>query len=87
MLESLSGLQTGCGLAGPEWSSEDRQPALAKRGLESLSIWETGQLAARGLDPEAIVDELLAIEIEMWRRIGGLDVDPKGVVFDSPGQA
>jgi hypothetical protein len=38
--------------------------------LEFLSIWETEQLAARGLGPEEIVDELLAIEIEMWRHIG-----------------
>jgi hypothetical protein len=38
--------------------------------LELLSIWETEQLAARGLGPEEIVDELLAIEVEMWRHIG-----------------
>jgi hypothetical protein len=67
----LSGLRTGCSLAGLEWSSEDRRPALERRGLELMACWETGQLAARGLGPEAIVDELLAIEIEMWRHAGG----------------
>ncbi len=29
--------------------------------------WEDDQLASRGLGPEEIVDELLAIEIEMWK--------------------
>ena len=74
----LNGLHIGCSLAGLEWSPEDRRPALKRRGLELLSIWETEQLAARGLGSEEIVDELLAIEIEMWRYIGdcGQDAPP-----------
>lgn len=66
----ISGLHTGCSLAGLEWSPEDRRPALERRGLELMAFWETEQLAARGLGPEAIVDELLAIEIEMWQHAG-----------------
>jgi hypothetical protein len=60
-------------LAGLEWSPEDRRPALERRGLEWLADWEVEQLASRGLGPEAIVDELLAIEVEMWRHVAGFD--------------
>ena len=31
-----------------------------------MAAGETKQLRKRGLSPEAIVDELLSIEIEMW---------------------
>lgn len=70
----INGLRAGCLLAGVEWSPEDRRPALERRGLELRSCWETEQLAARSLGAEAIVDELLAIEIEMWRHASGLTV-------------
>jgi hypothetical protein len=66
----LAGLRTGCSLAGLEWSPEDRRPALERRGLELTAAREIEQLAARGLEPEAIVDELLAIEVEMWQHVG-----------------
>jgi len=66
----LSGLRTGCSIAGLEWSPEDRRGALERRGLELMACWETAQLAAHGHGPEVIVDELLAIEIEMWRHVG-----------------
>nr|WP_165232835.1 hypothetical protein [Aquisphaera insulae] len=69
----LSGLRTGCSLAGLEWSPFDRSPALERRGLELRAAWETEQLVARGLGPEEIVDELLAIEIEAWRNVGRPD--------------
>ncbi len=69
----LSGLQRGCSLAGLDWSPEHRLPALERRGLEPSSFWETKQLEQRGLGPEEIVNELLAIEIEMWRHAGGLE--------------
>jgi hypothetical protein len=65
----LFGLRTGCSLVGLEWSPEHRRPALERRGLVLMASMETEQLAARGLGPEAIVDELLAIEIEMWKRV------------------
>jgi hypothetical protein len=60
-------------LVGLEWSPDHRRPARERRGLEIMAAWETEQLAGRGLGPEAIVDELLAIEVEMWRHAGGLD--------------
>jgi hypothetical protein len=66
----LHGLHIGCSLLGLEWSPEDRRPALERRGLELTSGGEVEQLAARGLDSEAIVDELLAIEVEMWQHVG-----------------
>lgn len=66
----ISGLRAGCSIFGLDWSPEDRRPALTKRTLELLTTWETERLARRGLGPEEIVDELLAIEIEMWQRRG-----------------
>jgi hypothetical protein len=40
-----------------------------RRGLDfRAAAWETDELQRRGLDSEAVVDELLAIEIEMWQR-------------------
>src|SRR4051812_43931396 len=65
----LSGLRTGCALASLEWEPEHRRPALERRGLELRASWEDEQLRDRGLGPEAIIDELLAIEIEMWQSI------------------
>ena len=53
-------------MAGLDWSLACRRPALQSRGLETLAKWETDQLRERGLSDEGIVDELLAIEIEMW---------------------
>lgn len=67
----LHGLETGASLAGLEWDPEDHCPALTRRGLELMPCWEDERLAARGLGPEAIVDELLSIEIEMWKQAGG----------------
>ena len=79
----LHGLRTGCSLVGLEWSPEDRRPALERRGLELSANWELEQLAARGLGSEAIVDELLAIEVEMWQHVGGFDAK-QGVPADPP---
>jgi hypothetical protein len=67
-IDWLSGLRHGfwivCDL---QWPSESRWRVLKGRGLEFEARWEDDQLAGRGLGPEEIVDELLAIEIEMWK--------------------
>ena len=45
-------------------------PAVEWRGLRFRpAASEVEELQARGLSNEAIVDELLAIEIEMWQSI------------------
>jgi hypothetical protein len=67
VIDWLNGLRTGVSIAGLEWSFEDRMRVLMKRGLEIEVRWEDEQLARRDLGPEEIVDELLAIEIEMWK--------------------
>jgi hypothetical protein len=51
---------------GLDWPVEARWAVLDARGLEMSADWEDGQLAARGLEPEQVVDELLAIEVAMW---------------------
>ncbi len=63
----LGGLRTGCWLFGLNWSLEHRRKTLLRRGLEFGAAWEDDQLVRRGLTPEEVVDELLAIEIEMWQ--------------------
>lgn len=80
----LYGLRTGCSLFGLEWSPEDRRPALERRGLELTSDWEVERLAARGLGSEAIVDELLAIEVEMWQHVGRFGASSTGAADPPP---
>jgi hypothetical protein len=67
----LSGVRIGLLASGIEWSPDDRQAVVEARGLRFLADWEAEQLAAQGRSPEEIVDELLLIEIEMWRRMAG----------------
>jgi hypothetical protein len=69
VIDWLSGLRTGCAIAGLEGLPENRRPALERRGLELTAAWEDDQLAARGISPEAIADELLVIEVEMWEQM------------------
>lgn len=63
----IHGLRIGCTFVGLQWSPEHRRPAVEKRGIPYfVAMSETKELKRRGLSPEAIVDELLSIEIEMW---------------------
>ena len=68
----LAGLRVGLMLFGLEWSPEHRRIAVEGRGLGDRAEWETEQLEGRGLTPAEIVDEMLVIEIEMWRAVGEL---------------
>jgi hypothetical protein len=68
----LNGLRVGFAFAGLEWSQEYRRLAVERRGLKfRAAAWETQELQERGLCPEAVADELLAIEIEMWQSLRG----------------
>ncbi len=64
----LHGLRTGLTFLRVDWTPDCRRPAVEKRGLEfRAAAWETDELKRRGLSDEAVADELLAIEIEMWQ--------------------
>ena len=64
----IHGLRTGFSFAGLEWSPEHRRPAVERRALcFRAATNEVSELQERGLSDEAIIDELLAIEIEMWQ--------------------
>jgi hypothetical protein len=64
----LAGLRTGLSITGVEWPWKYHAIAVEKRGLTYRpAAWETEELERRGLTPEGVVDELLAIEIEAWR--------------------
>jgi hypothetical protein len=68
LIDWLNGFRAGCSIVGLEWSPASRRQVVERRGLEfSAAAWETEQFQERGLRDEQIVDELLAIEIEMWR--------------------
>lgn len=64
----IHGLRTGFSFVGLEWSPEYRRRAVERRGLSfRAAAHEASELQERGLSDEAIIDELLAIEIEMWQ--------------------
>ncbi len=64
----IHGLRAGFSFAGLEWSADHRRTAVERRGLEfHIGASEVPQLRERGLTDQAIADELLAIEIEMWK--------------------
>lgn len=63
----IDGLRTGLDVFGLRISPDFRLAALTRRGLGLASKFETDDLAERGLSTIEIVDELLAIEIEMWQ--------------------
>lgn len=64
----LNGMHTGLQAIGLRWSVDHRFAAVERRGLECSSTkWETEALEGRGLSPAQVVDELLAIEYEMWQ--------------------
>lgn len=63
----VSGLRTGVSIFGLNWSPDHRKPPLEARGLELMAKWETDDLKQRDLSSQEVVDELLAIEIEMWQ--------------------
>lgn len=64
----LHGLRAGLSFVGVQWSSDHRRRPVEGRGIEyRAAVGESEELERRGLSPEAIVDELLAIEIEMWK--------------------
>jgi len=66
----IHGLRTGFSIFGLECDTEHRREPLRRRGLEkNAAQWEDAPLAERGLSPQAIVGELLAIECEMWQSI------------------
>jgi hypothetical protein len=68
MLEVADYVQLG-------WTPDQREPVLAARGLQmpgfgTAQLWyEVEQLRGRGLSDEAVVDELLAIELETWQAL------------------
>jgi hypothetical protein len=66
VIDWMTGLRTGMLAWGVFWPSENRTAALAARDIVPNACWEVDELEQRGLTPEQIVDELLAIEIEMW---------------------
>lgn len=64
----LLGVRIGLMANGIDWSPDDRRAIVEARGLRFGASWEADQLADRGLSPEQVVDELLSIEVEQWRR-------------------
>ncbi len=68
LVNFLNGMHTGLQAIGLRWNVDHRIAAVERRGLESSSAkWETEALEGRGLSPAQVVDELLAIEYEMWQ--------------------
>lgn len=64
----LHGLRTGFSFVGLEWPSKYRRSVVESRGWEyGDAAGEIPALERRGLSPEEVADELLAIEIDTWQ--------------------
>lgn len=64
----LHGLRTGFSFVGLEWPSKYRQSVVESHGWEyGGAAGEIPELERRGLTPEEVADELLAIEIDVWQ--------------------
>src|SRR5690349_19558364 len=56
-------------MIGSDLTREIRWQVVAERGWKGGSRGPSFHMRAAGLSEEAIVDELFAIEIEVWRRV------------------
>jgi hypothetical protein len=70
----LWGFKIGCFAAGDvddgfEKHLEVSRQVIAEHGWEVLAISPSREMKERDLSEEAIIDELLAIEIDIWRRL------------------
>ena len=77
LMESLlHGFMMGCFAAGEieddfKKRLEVRNQVIAEREWAVLAFSPSREMKARGLSEEAIIDELLAIEIAIWHRLIG----------------
>lgn len=73
----ITGFETACRVLFSELerTTEVVQDVLAERGWQGNStgfLWK--EMETQGLEQSAIIEELLAIEIEIWKRRAGASV-------------
>ncbi len=67
----LHGLEAGCHLGGLDVTREIYETAAASRGWKQRATGIVWHMEAKGLDAEAIIQELIAVEAEAFRRAAG----------------
>ncbi len=65
----LYGFQTGLLIDAPDNLTDLRDKVLLKRKWKVTNVSASVQMRERGMTPEAIIDELIVIEIEVWKRV------------------
>jgi hypothetical protein len=66
--DTLAGFRLGCAACGAEVPLDIWQAVVTGRGWQVLSARFEGQFYDRGLSESQVIDEMLAIEIEGWKR-------------------
>jgi hypothetical protein len=64
----LHGLKTGCAFGGLRVSRDIYKAAAAARGWKIRPAGIVRQMRAKNLDNEAVIQELIAVEIKAFRR-------------------
>ena len=64
----LHGLEAGCSLGGLDVTREVYEAAAAARGWKQRATGIVWHMEAKGLAVEAIIQELIAVEAEAFRR-------------------
>ena len=68
------GIQSACQALGLTLPNQMRWQATEERGWpRSAEVWSVSAMRERGLTDEAIADEMIAIDIEAWRRLAETD--------------
>jgi hypothetical protein len=65
----LNGFRGACSACGLEVPRKLRQQVVEKRGWKFSAAGPAGQMRDKGMDDEAIIDELAAIEIELLQQL------------------
>ncbi len=65
----LHGFEAGLSMSTDDGLNAFRQKVLYKRKWKITNVSPSVEMRERGMTPEAIVDELVIIEIEVWKRI------------------
>ena len=68
-LAYLHGFEAGLRLYDNNQPGKLRSKVTEERGWQVNALHPSSQMRERGMTPEAIVDEILVIEIEAWKRV------------------
>jgi hypothetical protein len=65
----LAGVRAGCAAFGAEIPKDLRRKVTEARGWKRTAAGPVAQMKEKGMDDEAVMDELIAIEMELFRQL------------------